>query len=60
MLGQHNFHTHVSGALYHCVKVLHLEPEQYAVSVGLVIAVPDRPMMVFNFEAVELKDQLAI
>ncbi len=60
MLGQHNFHAHLSGALQDRVKVVHFEPEQDAVSVGLVIAVANRPMVVFNFEAVQLKNHLAI
>jgi hypothetical protein len=60
MPGQHNFHAHLSGALQDLVKVVYFEPEQDAVSVGLVSAVANRPMMVFNFEAVQLKDQLAI
>jgi hypothetical protein len=57
---QHNFHAHLSGVLQDGVKVVHLEPEQDTVSVGLVIAVANQPMMVFDFEAVKLKDQLAI
>lgn len=60
MPGQRNFHAHFSGALHHRVKVVHFKPEQHAVSVGLVIAVANQSMMVFNFEAVQLKDQLAI
>ena len=60
MLAQYNFYAHLSGALQDRVKVVHFEPEQDAVSVGLVIAVANRPMMVFNLEAVQLKDQLAI
>jgi hypothetical protein len=60
MPGQHNFHAHLSGSPHDGVKVVHFEPEQDAVSVGLVIAVANRPMMVFDFEAVQLKDQLAI
>ena len=60
MPGQHNFHAHLSGALQDRVKVIHFEPEQDAVSVRLVIAIANRPMMVFNFETVQLKDQLAI
>ena len=60
MPGQHNFHAHLSGTLQDRVKVVYFEPEQDAVSVGLVIAVANRPMMVLNFEAVQLKDQLAI
>jgi hypothetical protein len=60
MLGQHNFHAHLSGALQDRVKVVHFEPEQDAVSIGLVIAVADRPMVVFNLEAVQLKNQSAV
>lgn len=60
MPGQHNFHAHFSGALQHRVEVVYFEPEQYAVSVRLVIAIANRPMVVFNTEAVQLKDQLAI
>ena len=52
MLGQHNFDAHFSCALQDRVKVVHFEPEQDAVSVGLVIAVGNRPMVVFNFKAV--------
>jgi hypothetical protein len=57
---QHNSHAHLGGALHHGVKVVHFEPEQDAVSIGLVIAVANPPMVVFHFEAVQLKDQLAI
>jgi hypothetical protein len=60
MPGQNNLHAHFSGALHHRIKVVHFEPEQDAVSVGLVIAVANRPMVVFNLEAVQLKDELAI
>lgn len=60
MFGQHNFHTHLSGALHHGVKVVYFEPEKDTVSVWLVIAVANRPMMVFNLEAVQLKDELSI
>lgn len=60
MLAQHNFHAHLGGALHHGVKVVHFKPEQHAVSIGLVTAVADRAMMVFNFKAVQLQDQLAI
>ena len=60
MLGQHNFYAHFSGALQDRVKIVHFEPEQDAVSVRLVIAVANRPMVVLNFEAVKLKNQSAI
>jgi hypothetical protein len=60
MPGQHNFNAHLSGALQDRVKVVYFKPEQDAISVGFVIAVANRPMMVFNFKAVQLKDQLAV
>ena len=60
MFGQHNLHAHLGGALQDRVKVVHFKPEQDAVSIGLVIAVANPPMVVFHFEAVQLKDQLAI
>lgn len=56
MPGQHNFHAHLSGALHHRVKVVHFKPKQHAVSVGLVIAVTNRAMVMFNLEAVQLQD----
>jgi len=60
MFGQHDFHAHLGGALHHRVKVVHFEPEQDAVSIGLVIAVANPPMVVFHFKAVQLKHQLAV
>jgi len=55
-----NLDSHFSGALHDCVKVVDLEPEQYPVSVWLVIAIADRAVMVFHLEAVQLKDKLPI
>jgi hypothetical protein len=52
MFGQNNFHAHLGGALQDLVKVVHFKPEQDSVSVGFVIAISNRPMVVFNFEAV--------
>jgi len=60
MPGQHDFDAHFSGALQDRVKIVHFEPEQDAVSIRLVIAVANRAMVVFNFETVQLKNQLAI
>ena len=52
--------AHFCGALHNRVKVVHLEPEQHAVSVWPVTRIADRTVMVFYFEAVQLKDKLAI
>jgi hypothetical protein len=60
MPGHDDLDAHFSGALHDRVKIVYLEPQQYAVSVRLVITIPDRTVMVFYAEAVQLKDQLAI
>lgn len=60
MLGHDNFHSHVSGALHDPVKIVYLEPQQYTVSVRFVITIADRAVIVFYFEAVQLKNKLAI
>jgi len=60
MPGHDDLHAHFSGALHDRVKVVYLEPQQYAVSVWLVITIADRAVMVFYFKAVQLKDKLAI
>lgn len=58
--GHNNLDTHFSGALHDCVKIVDLEPEQHPISVWPVIAIADRTVMVFHFEAVQLKDKLPI
>ena len=60
MPGHNNLDTHFSGALHDCVKIVDLEPEQHPISVWPVIAIADRTVMVFHFEAVQLKDKLPI
>ena len=60
MPGHDDLHAHFSGALHDRVKVVHLEPQQYTVSVWLIITIADRTVMVFYLEAVQLKDKLAI
>jgi hypothetical protein len=60
MPGQNDLRAHVSAALHHGVEVIDFEPQQYAVSVGLVVAVPDRAVMVFHFEAMQLEDELSV
>jgi hypothetical protein len=55
-----NLDTHLSRALHDCLKIVDLEPEQYPVSVGPVIAITDRTVMVFHLEAMQLKDKLPI
>jgi hypothetical protein len=60
MLGHDNPHSHFRRALHDRVKVVYLEPQQYTVSVRLVITIADRAVIVFYFEAVQLKNKLAI
>ncbi len=60
MPGQDDFHAHFSGTLHDRFKVVYLEPEQYTVSVWLVITIADGTVIVFHFEAVQLKDKPAI
>jgi len=60
MPGDDDLHAHFSGALKDRVKVVHLEPQQYTVSVWLVITIADGTVMVFYVEAVQLQDKLTI
>ena len=39
---------------------VYLEPQQYTVSVWLVVTIADRTVIVFHFEAVQLKDKLVL
>ena len=60
MPGHDDLDAHFSGTLHDRVKVVYLEPQQYTVSVWLVITIADRTVIVFYFETVQLKDKLAI
>ncbi len=60
MPGHDNLDTHFSGALHGCVKIVDLEPEQHPISVGPVIPIADRTVMMVHVEAVQLKDKLPI
>lgn len=60
MPGHDDLHAHFSRALHDRIKVVYLEPQQYTVSIWLVIAIADWTVMVFYVEAVQLKDKLAI
>jgi hypothetical protein len=46
MLGHDNPHSHFSRALHDRVKVVYLEPQQYTVSVRLVITMADRAVII--------------
>ena len=60
MSGYDDLNGHFSGALHYGIEIVDLEPQQHPVSVWLVITIADRAMMVLHFEAVQLKDKLAI
>lgn len=48
----YNLDAHFNGALHDCFKIIDLEPEQYPVSVRLVITIANRAVIMFNREAV--------
>jgi hypothetical protein len=57
---KYDVNRHFGGALHDRIKVFYLEPEQDAISIGLVVGIADGPMMVFDLETVQLKNQLAV
>jgi hypothetical protein len=42
------------------IEVVDFKPQQYSISIGFVIRITNRPVVVCDFEAVQLHDQLAI
>jgi hypothetical protein len=60
MTGDHNLDAHFGRALQGRVKVVNLKPKQHTVSIWLVITIPDRAVMVFYSEVVQLKYKLAV
>ena len=55
-----NLDTHFSGALHDRFKIVDLEPQQHPISIWPIVATANRAVMMFHFEAVQLKDKLAI
>lgn len=55
-----NFQSHFSGALHDCVEIIDLEPEQHTISIRPIFTIPDRAVVMFHFEAVQLKYKLPI
>jgi hypothetical protein len=51
---------HLGRAQHGRVEIIGLEPEQDAVAIRLVIGIANRPVMVFDVEAVQLQDQHAM
>lgn len=55
-----DFNAHFGGALHDAIKIVYLEPEQHAVSIRLIVAIGDAPVMVFHFKTVQLKHKLTL
>ena len=58
MLGKDNGNAHRSSSLHHIFEIVHLKPEQYAIAIWQV-GVPNRTVMVANFDVMQLQDQLS-
>jgi hypothetical protein len=59
MAGQHDLDSHFGNPLHYRVEVIHLEPEQHTITVRSVGAIADGAVMMFNFKAVQLQDDLS-
>src|SRR5215469_2917884 len=57
---QHDLNVHLSGVRHDRVEVVHFEPQQNTISVGLVRRIGDGPMMMLHGEAVKLSDDLTV
>jgi hypothetical protein len=55
-----NLDAHLGGTLHDRVKIVNFKPQQNAVSVGSIVSIADRTVMMFYVEAVQLKDEFAI
>ena len=60
MTWQDNLGVHLLGTNNGCVEVVDLEPQEYTVSVGFEIWIPDGAMMVLDIPSVQLHDQPAV
>jgi hypothetical protein len=58
MAGQNDLDAHFGSALHYRVEIIHLEPEQHTIAVRLVGAIGDGAVMMFDFKAVQLQDNL--
>lgn len=52
--------AHVGGTHQNCVEIVNLEPQQDAISIRFVVAIRDGAVMMFYFEAMQLKDKLSV
>ncbi len=60
MPGYDNLDSHFSRPLHDRFKIVNLEPQQYPVPIWLVIGIANTTVVVFYFEAVQLKHKLAL
>ena len=60
MFRQQDLNAHSSGTSYDCVEIVDLEPQQHSVSVWPIVRITHRAVMMFRFEAVQLKNKSAI
>jgi len=60
MAGQYDLDTHFGGTLDNRIEIIHLEPEQHAITVGSVGGIADGAVMMFDFKTVQLQDEPAI
>ena len=59
MLRQYHLDAHLGCTLHYLIKIVNLEPQQNAVSIWFVMWVGYLTMMMFYFEAVQLKHKFA-
>jgi hypothetical protein len=57
---QNNLNAHLLGPLHYLFEIVNFKPQQEAVPVWPLRAIADRAMIVFNFEAMQLQNQLSI
>lgn len=55
----HDFDAHFSGALHYCVKIFHFKPQEQAISIRLVVTIRDPAVVMLDFKAVQLENDLA-
>ena len=60
MLRQHDIRAHFRRPLHYRVEIIHFKPEQNAVAVGLAGGIADAAVMMLDFKAMQLKNQLIV
>jgi len=56
----HDFRAHFGSPLHDGIKIVHLKPQQHAISVWFVITISNGAVMMLRFETVQLKNKLAV